>query len=589
MRNLPRSGAVALVGFLLAACGGGGHGQSAVLATVHGTAAAGAAITNALVTVKDANGVAVTTRTDAIDGTFDVVVGWLTPPFLVEVDDGAGHVLFSVGTEAGVVNVTPFTDLIVSTFYDVQGITLNASFFDSFSWTDPAPSPIEVQTIKSVVETMISLWLQSHGVDPAAFDPITTPFVANGLGADAVLEHSTVVGGAIVIDDGTTTQTSTLSADPSGTVTVDTTTTSGGSTTTSTDTTEIPTSSGEATDLDAVAATVQDFFAVVNARGAALTDADLLPFFDAGFLDDGKSRTVSAASLATQFRPSAPAEGHVVRVLGIDDVNHLVTVCLDLSTTAGGQTTTGRVTMAFKRNGSGDFLLFGNQRLVDPWIRMEANTYLDGTGANVYEGIVVDVSAPVGTVNNSVTIDGGPFASTPLGQAPGTRTDRYFPTPTTTLDYIQDFFPGYSQPPALVPPAGTVFHVHFTPTGGVPTTYDIPGNGVTNEHITITTPTGHLLADANLGGTRPFGWTLPQTYLVASIDISGKVYDAIGNELVVQTVEPFLPPTSTSGTFQFPASWDDAGGHHVTTHAEISVATNGPNGEYSHVIYEFKN
>ncbi len=587
MRNPGLWFAMALAGSLAVACGGSGGGDGGGGGTVHGTAATGAPISSATVTLKDSVGTPVTGTTN-VDGTFSLAVAGLVPPFLLEVDDGAGTVLYSVGSAAGVVNVTPFTDLIIKTYYEIQGLVLDASFFDAFSGTDPVPSPVEVRTIQEIVETMIALWLQTHGVDPATFDVITTPFAANGLGVDAVLDHSTVAGGSIAIDDGTTTQASTLTADTSGTVTVDTTTSSGGSTTTSTDTTEVPTSTQETTDLEAVAALIQEFVALVNARGAGLTAADLMPYFDPGYLDDGKDRTVDSAMMATFFRPNASNGIQIVRVLDMDEVNHLVTVCFEVAASAGGQTSREKVTMRFKGDGAGHFRFFGNQRLVDVWLRVEANTFLDGTGAHAYEGIAVDVTAPTGSVSDSVSIDGGPFVGYPLPKASGTRTDRFNPTPTTTLDYVQDAFYGHSEPPALVPPAGTLFQLHFTPTAGVPTTYDVVGNGVTDEHITITTPTGHALANANLGGTRPVAWTLPHTYLVTSLNLDGQVQDALGNTLELDAVEPVLGPTATAGTMQLPASWDDAGGHHVTTRAYITVWTTGPNGEFSHVTYEFK-
>src|SRR5512139_3579800 len=112
----------------LGACGGGGGGGG----VVYGTAAAGAPLPDATVTLKDATGMAVTDTTSP-DGTYSVPVGGMTPPFLIECDDGAGTVLFSIRPEgAGIANITPYTDLVISSFYEVHDIVLDDTFFDAY-------------------------------------------------------------------------------------------------------------------------------------------------------------------------------------------------------------------------------------------------------------------------------------------------------------------------------------------------------------------------------------------------------------------------------------------------------------------------
>ena len=573
--------------FSLGGCGGGGGGGE----VVYGTAAAGSALPDATVTLKDATGAAVTDTTSA-DGSYSVPVGGMTPPFLIECDDGAGTVLFSIRPEGpGVANITPYTDLVISSFYEVHDITLDDAFFDAFQGpglqgADPVPTDLDVEAIESLVGGMVALWIQQEGLDPATFDLITTPFDADGTGFDAVLDNTTIVGDDITITDGITTQNSTLTADTSGTIMVTTTTTSGAMTTSSSDSTVIPTSAMGQTDLAWATAAMEQFVATIDAAGANLASADILPFLDLGFLDDGRNRTIFAAEVATSTRAVNFAAVTLQSVFLVDDVNHVVDAEFGLTETAGGQTATESVRLVFKKVGNA-YLLFGNQRVAEVDVQMEARTdSFPGSTTNV-TSINVDVSAPTGTVNDSVTISGGPFSNTAVPKDAGTRTDVLMPTPTTTLDYVTDSFFANSGDVAL-PAAGTVFQVQLTPTGGSQVPYDVVGNGVTNEHISITSPTLHALANANLGGTLTVQWTLPTTYAVTRVQLGGHVSDASSNQLQIESVQPVLSPTATSGTLQFPTSWTDAGGTHTVVEATINVSTIGTNGERSIVIYIFQ-
>ena len=73
---------------LVSACGsddGGGTVPPAAGASLSGTAATGAAIANATVTVKDSSGTTVTATTDAM-GNYSIDVTGLAAPFMVKVD-----------------------------------------------------------------------------------------------------------------------------------------------------------------------------------------------------------------------------------------------------------------------------------------------------------------------------------------------------------------------------------------------------------------------------------------------------------------------------------------------------------------------
>jgi hypothetical protein len=189
----------------LAACGGGG-GDSTVgggdpppaSAALIGTAAIGAALPNAVVTVRDRTGASVCANepvTTGADGAYRCV---LTPasqaPFAVVVTDPDGLVnpMISVigskpavGTES-TANVTPLTTAIAAQLdgnRDPFALLTNPA---SLATLDLAV----LDAVKANVVTQLAAVLSSAGVDVATFDPVTTPFVGgSGTGADQMLDQ----------------------------------------------------------------------------------------------------------------------------------------------------------------------------------------------------------------------------------------------------------------------------------------------------------------------------------------------------------------------------------------------------------------
>ncbi len=108
--------AVTVLSFALAACGDDDDpvAASPVTATVSGTAAVGAPLASAAVTVQCATGTAVNTTTTAA-GAYTVSLTGQALPCLVTVTSGTPPVtLRSMAQASGTVNVTPLTDLIVT-------------------------------------------------------------------------------------------------------------------------------------------------------------------------------------------------------------------------------------------------------------------------------------------------------------------------------------------------------------------------------------------------------------------------------------------------------------------------------------------
>lgn len=110
-----RYGAVAAMGLVLAACGGGGSGASSSAAPgLSGLAATGAGIANATVSAKCASGAPLGGTTDA-NGNYTLVLNGRSLPCMVQASGGTPAVtLHSFAQVAGRVNITPVTDLIVA-------------------------------------------------------------------------------------------------------------------------------------------------------------------------------------------------------------------------------------------------------------------------------------------------------------------------------------------------------------------------------------------------------------------------------------------------------------------------------------------
>lgn len=148
---------------LLTGCLGGDDSTPAA-ATLGGTAATGAPIVGGAVTVKCATGNATDPATDN-DGAWQVPLAGLTLPCAVEVNGGnlpVGQIYHSVALQAGTVNITPLTDLIVANLAGQAPATwftgLNTNAFQQITAN-------AVNTALGNVRTALGL-AALNGVDP---------------------------------------------------------------------------------------------------------------------------------------------------------------------------------------------------------------------------------------------------------------------------------------------------------------------------------------------------------------------------------------------------------------------------------------
>ncbi len=560
--------AVSVVGMMvLAGCGGGGGGGEKTKTSVTGTAAQGAAIADATVTLVDASG-ATATATTAADGTFTLDTTGLTPPFMIKLVSG-GTTLFSVSAEAGagtVMNVTPLTDLIIRSWYEVQGVTVDDAFAAPVA--NPAPSPAAVEIIGSVVQRIVQLWLDQAGVS-GDFNLISTPFDADGTGVDQVLDLTTVdtSTGDIVITDGDTTQSTAVSySTTDGSISVDTTTDGTAGSSSSSTSTVVPVAGSQQTALEAIATLVDQFAAKVNTRGLSLAGSDLSAFMDPALVTDGFDRTAYAAFLAGRLAGTTVAFT-LVNVQSLDEVAGTAELAYQLSMSQGGQTGIQPLVLFLRKVGT-SWLLSGNGRIAEIELRTGMVTNQGAVTGGDGPILEVNVAAPAGSVTGA-TIQGGPWA-TDTALSPGASKDG------------RDGFQIWQQTSVT---AGTAFTVKVTPAGGgtVPS-YTLFSNAVTSESVGFTGITVTTLTGFGLDTAHTMTWTLPKTFAVAFVRLGRVAYDGDPNTPTTQAceIDQTLPASAATGSVTIPSTC--AG--NATVAAEVYVQAWGAAGEFTTAYYQ---
>jgi len=169
--------AAASAAAIITACGGGGGGAAPSL-TLSGTAATGAALANASVTVKCAtgNGTATTGET----GAYSLNIAGAALPCIIQVAGTAGGVdlvLHSVADEGAngaggttaVANVTPLTEMVVA---QMTG-GLPVDLFESFTASTITPEKVE-----AAMSTILTALKDATGIDLTAIDPFKAELIA---------------------------------------------------------------------------------------------------------------------------------------------------------------------------------------------------------------------------------------------------------------------------------------------------------------------------------------------------------------------------------------------------------------------------
>ncbi|NRF70926.1 hypothetical protein HLB44_28365 [Aquincola sp. S2] len=174
---------------------GGDGGAADGGASGDGTAGDGAPIVGALVQVADRNGRRTSATTDG-QGYFRVKLTGFVPPLLVRVTRPDGIVRHSISIQPLKPNgyifiaVTGLTDRIASEVANAAGFPGAAGLTPALIEAHPNAVAAAVSAIRN--NAVIRQALIDAGLDPASFDPLATPFRANGSGHDRVLDRIVV-------------------------------------------------------------------------------------------------------------------------------------------------------------------------------------------------------------------------------------------------------------------------------------------------------------------------------------------------------------------------------------------------------------
>ncbi len=167
---------------------------------VMGVAAVGHALVSAVITLKDSRGQTVTAMSGD-DGRFLLSTAGLQAPYLLQAVDNQGRTLFSMRAGDGVANITPVTDLMTRSWFAAHGASAETAF------ADPAHHPAPDAAALALLDGRFTQALQSdvaaQGLDPRTFSFLSTPFDADGTGADHILDNLGVMmgGGRLLLQD----------------------------------------------------------------------------------------------------------------------------------------------------------------------------------------------------------------------------------------------------------------------------------------------------------------------------------------------------------------------------------------------------
>jgi hypothetical protein len=551
-------------------------------AAVTGTAAAGAPIAGVTVTLKDSTNHAVTATT-SVTGAYSLSTTGLTGPFLLQLTTPGGS-LFSATADAGsaiVANLTPLTDLIVRSWYSVQGVSADTAFANPA--VAPPPTQQQARSVAEVVLSVMQLALNSSNSGISApLDLINKPFAADHTGLDDVLDKTRITYSAsatatatVTVSGTSTQQTSVIGYDAAqGSITAASTTSGGGNTSTSSISAVVPVSSPQATASNEIEAALSNFASVVNAQGTALAKADLLPLLDPDLLDDGLNRDQFAADMVSNFHQGQALNVQLRRINSLDIATGQAEMSVLVIESLGSQSASENMTFNFRKVAN-VWTFSGNQRIARISIDAEARINQGGFNQDSGPSINVDVRPLQGTVSGvAVTTAAGSIAVTKSG--------------VTTVDesgvFMDSFFGNTGPLPAgFLPAAGTPFNITMTRPGSTAVTMTIPLNAFTTEGVPIISPTGSTLADAHLGGTLDVSWRLPSTYAVAHVNLAALVFTGSQSTATFQCESPevVLGVTATSGTLSIPAICNGL----PVVNVNINLSITGINGERSQTIY----
>jgi large repetitive protein len=606
--------------------------------TVGGTAASGAPIAGATVTLKDAAGKS-QTATTGTDGSFQVIVNGLTAPFLLSVGS-AGPTLYSYAGQSGTANLNPYTTVALQAYYKAQGTDVATVFGTTLS-SASFPNSQQLMLLVNPITALLQPYLSNAGVAQAdQFNPFSSSFSANHTGFDQVLDRTQVNSSllAFSVDNGSgttagaissavTVQATAASGNAFAAVSVTTTTTDSATNSSSTSQQTVPvgTSGAQQSALAAaqsgVLTLLNNLVQVAATKGTAITAADVAPYIDAGFLDEGQN-AAAITQQVLQFFTSIPAGATVTpsiyRLNNFDASNATLDATADFKVTSGtaaidtylDDNDNPNYGMVFKQAAGGNWAFYGHQTSTKAHINVTKTMFYDANGSTPNSPTsTLDMQAQVTVLQGSLS---GASVSGPANSLPDCSQT---PSPLTQSSIALSHDPGvyngnqdrydlacsFTDAGALsgtAPPAGTLYTFGLTSAGtGTTAQQGYALNSVTTDSGDLTQIngvsraafTGSNTAANVVGTTLTLTYTPPTTYSVLYSDLSAFCQNAAeassgGGSDISGTLND-IPPGTNSGTIQIPSQCDGA----PTTTVAVSVNFIGVNGERSQVTQNIHN
>jgi hypothetical protein len=380
---------------------------------VTGVAASSMIAVGSQVTLKDAAGHSASTTTTA-NGAYTIGVSGMTPPFLLQVTDGAST-LYSYSPGSGVANANPYTTMALQAYYTAQGGQIGSVFAGTLN-ASSFPQASQLALLVQPFASLLQPYLANAGVpQPQAFSPFTSPFIANHTGFDQVLDRTAQIFSphpGLSVDNGSGTTAGHLSTTVSTQVTpgngttlavvaVNTATANNSLGTSSSSAQLVPVgvSSAQQTALAQAQAGVLLLFShiaqlIAAANGGALSAGQIAPYIDSNFLDQGVNAATFAAQLASHFSgvPAGTAlTASIVRVNKFNPVNETLDATVDLTLTQGATVSSGNYLdendnagygIVYKQEAGGGWDFYGQQTQFDAHVSLSGTLYYNANNQN---------------------------------------------------------------------------------------------------------------------------------------------------------------------------------------------------------------
>jgi len=571
---------------ILASCGTDSEPASATSITaaiISGTATTGSPLAQLPVEISDALGRRETVLTGA-RGDFSLKATRLASPYLVRLQIPGGRTLYSVSVyngENSTVNLTPLTDLIVRSWYDLRGLSVDYAFDRPKA---PRPTSIEIDLISRLFVGNLSRWLRQNGVPEWDFKPISTVISAETPGIERVLQllETDSQAGLMVVRNGALTQQVSIERQAqTGRLTTQSQTTGTYGTTTFTAATYIPQSRDQLAGIRDLNALASRFAQVIDTRGESLTADDLAAFMTEDLLHDGLNRTQHSALLATTWRGLHP-ECRINRILALNIESATIEATLECAS----DVTTRQSQYLFVRHGA-DWLIDGSHRQAALATTAETRNYQGAETGESQLVVSATASAPENALAEVKLFSDTESIDALLRKSDRVRIQQAAPTPETELRVAREVFTGSATLPwgqgASLPP----LEIILTSTDGHPTTEQVYYRALTTEPIRLVGLPDSALPDAYLDKPLELQWTLPETFDVSTAVLLART--SAGTAAPDGTPDCVISGTVTnaqngSGNLVIPGTCRGV----AVRHAALSVLVIGTTGERSSVQYAFE-